>query len=139
VAPIFINSVTQMSISNAFGILNGEDNAATQYLSRTTYSELFDLYSPKISASLEKDLVGNISTQDSWDALTGKWNQFAESLAGRLADMQTVETDLGDYLTRKALDGMFIKVAEEEFKIRKDINARISPILKKVFGSLDNK
>ena len=139
VAPIFINSVTQMSISDAFGILNGEDDAATQYLSKTTYSELFDLYSPKIRASVEKDIVGNISTQDSWDALTGKWNQFAGSLAGRLADMQTVETDLGHYLTHKALDGMFIKVAEEEFKIRKDINARVSPILKKVFGSLDNK
>ncbi len=139
VAPIFINSVTQMSISDAFGILNGENDAATQYLSRTTYNELFDLYSPKISASLEKDIVGNMSTQDSWDALTGKWNQFAGSLAGSLAGMQTVETDLGDYLTQKALDGMFIKVAEEEFKIRKDINARVSPILKKVFGSLDNK
>jgi len=96
------------------------------------------LYSPKIKASVEKDIVGNISTQDSWDALTGKWNQFAGSLAGRLADMQTVETDLGDYLTHKALDGMFIKIAEEELKIRKDINARVSPILKKVFGSLDN-
>jgi len=139
VAPIFINSITQMSISDAFGILNGEDDAATQYLSRTTYSDLFDLYSPMIRASVEKDIVGNISTRDSWDALTGNWNQFARSLAGRVAGMHTVETDLGDYLTHKALDGMFLKVAEEEFKIRKNINARVSPILKKVFGSLDNK
>jgi len=128
-----------MSISDAFGILNGGDDAATQYLSRTTYGKLFDLYSPKIRVSLDKDLIGNISTQESWDALIGKWNQFAGSIAGRLAGMQTVETDLGDYLTRKALDGMFIKVAEEELKIRKDINARVSPILQKVFGSLDNK
>lgn len=139
VVPIFINSITQMSISDALGILNGEDDAATQYLNRTTYSELFDLYNPKIRTSVEKDIVGNISTRDSWDALTGRWNKFAGSLAGRLAGMSPVETDLVDYLTHKALDGMFIKIAEEEFKIRKDINARVSPILKKVFGSLDNK
>jgi hypothetical protein len=139
VAPIFVNSVTSMSIGDAFGILNGNDDAATQYLHQTTYSELFTLYSPRIQASVEKPLVGNLSTQDSWDALTGQWNKFASTLAGRLAGFKPVETNLGEYLTGKALDGMFLKVAEEELKIRKDVNARISPVLKRVFGSLDSK
>jgi len=139
VAPIFVNSVRQMTIADAFGILNGPDDAATSYLHRTTYNEIFSLYSPKIQASVEKPLVGGISTQDSWDALTGQWNRFAGSVAGRLAGFKPVETNLSEYLTGKALDGMFIKVAEEELKIRKDINARVSPLLKRVFGSLDSR
>jgi len=139
VAPIFVNSVRQMTIGDAFGILKGEDDAATQYLHRTTYNDLFNLYNPRIQTSVEKDIVGNISTQDSWDALTGQWNKFATSLAGRLAGFSPVETRLGDYLTHKALDGMFLKVAEEELKIRKDISARVTPLLQKVFGSLDNE
>lgn len=139
VAPIFVNSVRKMTIGDAFGILNGADNAATEYLSRTTYNELFTLYSPRIQASVDKPLVGNLSTQDSWDALTGQWNKIAGSVAGRIAGFKPVETNLGNYLTAKALDGMFVKVAEEELKIRKDINARVSPVLQRVFGSLDNK
>ena len=139
VAPIFINSITQMTVRDAFGILNGEDDAATQYLIRTTYDELFNLYSPRIHASVEKDIVGNISTQDSWDALTEQWNKFAGSLAGRLAGVRPVETNLGNYLTGKALDGMFVKVADEELKIRKEVSARVTPILQRVFGSLDKQ
>jgi len=137
VAPIFVNSIRQMTVRDAFGILRGEDDAATEYLKRTTYDDLFNLYNPRIQASVEKDLVGNVSTQDSWDALTGQWNRFAKSLAGKLAGMQPVETELGTYLTSRALDGMFVKVAQEELKIRKDVNARVSPILQRVFGSLD--
>jgi hypothetical protein len=137
VAPIFVNSIRQMSISDAFGILNGADNAATQYLSNTTRKSLYSLYLPKITQSTEKDLIGGVSAKDSWDALTGKWNQFANSLAGKLAGFSPVNTDLDDYLTNKALDGMFLKVQDEEKKIRQNISARITPLLKKVFGSLD--
>lgn len=139
VAPIFINSVKQMTINDAFSILKGEDNAATGYLRTTTYNELYALYKPKIQASTEKKIVGNISTKDSWIALTGKWNNLANSVAGRLASLKTVNTDLDQYLTNKALNGMFMKVEQEELKIRKDVSARISPILQRVFGSLDNK
>ena len=137
-APIFINSVKQMTIMDAFSILRGEDNAATQYLHRTTYNELFNLYSPKIQNSVRKPLVGNVSTQDSWDALTGTWNKLANSIAGKLAGFKPVETDLGAYLTHRALEGMFVKVEEEELQIRKNVNARVTPLLQKVFGSLDN-
>jgi hypothetical protein len=139
VAPIFVNSVTQMSIKDAFGILNGADNAATQYLKSTTYTDLYNLYKPKIKASTEKKLIGNISTKDSWNTLTSKWNTVANSIAGKIANLKPINTDLDDYLTNKALTGMFSKVEGEELKIRKDVNARITSSLQRVFGSLDKK
>jgi hypothetical protein len=139
VAPIFVNSITQMTIMDAFTILNGADNAATDYLRKTTSNELYSLYKPKIQASTEKKLIGGISTKDSWVALTGKWNVVANSVAGKLAGLKPVNTDLDDHLTKKALSGMFLKVEQEELKIRKDVSARVSPLLQRVFGSLDNK
>ncbi len=139
VAPIFVNSVKQMTIKDAFSILNGADNAATGYLRATTYNDLYSLYKPKIQASTEKKIVGGISTKDSWVALTGKWNSVANSVAGKIANLKPVNTDLDDYLTDKALNGMFMKVELEELKIRKDVSARVSPILKRVFGTLDSK
>ena len=139
IAPIFISSVTQMTINDAFNILNGSDNAATEYLRRTTYNELYNLYKPKIQASTEKDIVGNVSLKDSWESLTGKWNSIANTIAGRLANLEPVNTDLDDYLTDKALSGVFLKVEGEEQKIRNEVSARVTPLLQKVFGSLDNK
>jgi len=139
VAPIFVNSVTQMTVTDAFGILKGADNAATQYLVKSTYNELYNVYRPKISISTNKDIVAGISAQESWTTLTGKWNTVANSIAGRLAGFKPVTTDLDDFLTKKALDGMFLKVEGEELKIRKEVSARVTPILQKVFGSLDNK
>ena len=139
VAPIFVNSITQMTIQDAFGILNGADNAATGYLKSTTYNELYNLYKPKIQESTEKKLIGDISTKNSWETLTSKWNTVANSIAGRMASLKPVNTDLDDYLTNKALAGMFSKVETEELKIRKEVSARITPLLQRVFGSLDTK
>lgn len=137
VAPIFVNSITQMSIQDAFGILKGTDNAATTYLKNTTFNQLYALYKPKIQASTEKDIIGTVSTKDSWQTLTTKWNTVANSLAGRIANLKPVNTDLDDYLTNKALSGIFSKVEIEELKIRKEVSARVSPLLRRVFGSLD--
>ncbi len=137
VAPIFVNSITQMTISDAFAILKGADNAATQYLSSTTRTDLYNLYKPKIRQSTEKDILGGISTKESWEILTGKWNGFANSVVGKLAGFEAVNTDLDDYLTNRALDGMFLKVQDEEKKIRTNVSARVTPLLEKVFGSLD--
>ncbi|HEX2967996.1 MAG TPA: DUF4197 domain-containing protein [Bacteroidales bacterium] len=137
-APIFVNSITNMSVTDAWGILRGADNAATTYFRNTTYTGLYDLYKPKIQASTEKKLIGNISTRDSWNNLTSKWNTLANSVAGRVANLKPVNTDLDDYLTKMALTGLFSKVEAEELKIRKDVSARVTPLLKKVFGSLDN-
>jgi Protein of unknown function (DUF4197) len=137
VAPIFVNSITQMTISDAFTILRGPDNAATQYLINTTRMDLYNLYKPKISQSTGKDIIGGISTKESWEALTGKWNTFANSVVGKLAGFEAVNVDLDDYLTNRALDGMFLKVQDEEKKIRTNVSARVTPLLERVFGSLD--
>jgi len=139
VAPIFVSSVTSMSISDAFNILNGADNAATIYLRNKTYDQLYQLYKPKIQASTEKKIIGNISTKESWNTLTSKWNTVANSIAGKIAGLKPVNTELDDFLTSKALSGMFLKVEGEELKIRKEVSARVTPLLQKVFGSLDNK
>lgn len=137
-APIFINSIKAMSINDAFGILNGADNAATQYLIRTSRQDLYNLYQPKIRESTEKEIIGGVSTRESWDALTEKWNLFANSIAGKMAGFKPVNTELDDYLTNRALDGMFLKIEDEEKNIRQNISARTSSLLKKVFGSVDN-
>lgn len=137
-APIFVNSITNMSIADAWGILKGPDNAATNYLRSTTSGQLYNLYKPKIQVSTEKKLIGNISTKDSWNTLTSRWNTLANSIAGKVANLKPVNTDLDDYLTNMALKGMFTKVEGEELKIRKDVSARVTPLLQRVFGSLDN-
>ena len=134
-APVFVSAVTQMTIADAFGILRGEDNAATEYLRRTAGEELYALYLPRIAASTSKDIIGGVSTRDSWESLTGTWNRFAGSPAGRLAGFNTVNADLDDFLTRKALDGLFLKIEGEEYRIRTDVSARVTPLLRRVFGS----
>ncbi len=136
--PIFVNSIKSMTITDAVGILKGEDNAATQYLHNTTYDQLVGLYRPKIKNSIDKKLVGNISTAQSWDLLTGKWNELANSVVGKVAGFKPVEIQLDEYLTQKALDGLFLKIEDQEKLIRKDPVARVSEILKRVFGSLDS-
>jgi len=139
VAPIFVGSIKQMTVRDAFNILNGADNAATDYLRKTTYNELYSLYKPKIQVATEKKIVAGISTKESWETLTGKWNSVANSVAGKIAGLKPVNTDLDDYLTNKALSGIFLKVEQEEYKIRKDVSARVTPLLQRVFGSLDKK
>ena len=137
VKPIFVDAITDMTIADAIGILNGDDDAATQYLRSSTYQDLLELYTPYISASVEKNLIGDISTKDSWDQLTSVWNALANSIVGQLAGYEPVEVELDHYLTQKALDGLFLKVADEEMLIRQDPLQRTSELLKRVFGSRD--
>lgn len=136
--PIFVNSIRSMTINDAVGILRGENNAATMYLHRTTYDGLFDLYRPKIQNSLDKKLVGNVSTSQSWNLLTSKWNEVANSLVGQIAGLKPVQTKLDEHLTGKALNGLFLKIEDEEKLIRKDPAARATALLKRVFGSADS-
>jgi hypothetical protein len=135
--PIFVNSITSMTINDGMGILKGENNAATQYLQRTTYNELFNLYQPKIQASLDKKLVGNVSTSQSWNMLMQRWNEVARSMVGQVAGLKPVDVKLDDYLTGRGLDGLFLKIEAEEQLIRKDPAARVTDLLKRVFGSVD--
>lgn len=134
-APIFIGSITSMTISDGLGILKGGDYAATEYLKRTTSEQLFNLYQPKIKTSIDKKLIGNISTSESWNTLTGEWNRIANSIIGQAAGFTPVNVKLDEYLTQKALDGLFLKIGEEEKKIRTDPMARVTELLKRVFGA----
>ena len=135
--PIFFRAITNMTIQDGFTILKGDKNSATKYLKSNTNTALFQLYQPKISNSLNKDIVAGISTNESWETLTGQWNSLASSMVGQIAGFKRVDVKLDDYLTQKALDGLFLKLALEEEKIRTDPVARVTDILKRVFGSAE--
>ena len=93
-APILVNSIKSMTITDAFNILKGESNAATKYLHKTSYNSLYQLYKPIIEKSLTKELTAGITAQESWDKLTTGWNQVSNSFAGQLAGFTPVNTDL---------------------------------------------
>lgn len=132
--PILVNAITSMSIGDAWGILRGENNAATKYLKSKTFSELSSLYQPSIKSSLDKPLIAGISANQSWKEITDKWNKFAKSLAGKLLSAKTLEYSLDEYVTQQALNGLFMKVEEKEKEIRTNINARSTDLLRRVFG-----
>jgi len=128
--PIFINAITSMSIQDAFGILNGGNTAASDYLRKKTYSQLYQNFKPEVDKVLNQPIYQNISTKKSWNNLTGAYNQVAQFNP----NWNSVNTDLTDYVTNKALNALFEEVKKEEAKIRKDPTARIDEILRKVFG-----
>ena len=119
-APIFINAIKQMSISDALGILQGGNFAATDYLKGKTTSALTEAFRPVIEKSLEK-----VNATKYWNTLFTTYNKFS---------LQKVNPDLTAYVTEKGLSGIFYQVGQEEQKIRKDPLARTSDLLKKVFA-----
>ncbi len=121
VGDIFWNSIKQMTIQDAFGILRGGDFAATDYLKRTTAIQLTAAFKPVISKSL-----ANVNATKYWKDVFTAYNRFSAN---------PVNTDLTEYVTGKALDGLFYHIGLEEQKIRKDPAARVTDILKKVFGN----
>lgn len=137
--PIFKSAITSMSITDAVSILFGKENAATEYLHRNTYSQLKAAFAPKVRASLGKPLVANISTTQTWNTLSSGYNSVASGTIGSIAGLKTVNVNLEEYVTEKALDALFVKVAAEEKAIRTDPVARVNDLLKKVFGQLDKK
>lgn len=137
--PIFKTAITNMSITDAVGILFGKNNAATEYLRQNTYSQLKSAFTPKVKVSLGKPLLANVSTNDTWNTLSSGYNSVAKTPVGIIAGLKTVNVNLENYVTEKALDALFLKVAEEEKAIRVDPVARVSAILKRVFGQLDKK
>jgi hypothetical protein len=133
--PIFVNSVKEMTFTDALSILKGPDNAATQYFKQKTLVQLGELYRPKIRESLNKNLVAGISTQQSWNELTTQWNKLANSAVGKIGSLKPVDVKLEDYILQRALDGMFLKIEEREKDIRTNANARVTTLLKRVFGN----
>jgi len=122
--PIFISAIKQMTITDASNILLGNQNSATEYFKKTTTSQLMEKFRPVISASLDK-----VGATKYWGTATGQYN--------KLPMVTHVNTDLSDYATQKAIDGMFIQVAQEELTIRNNLGARSSTLLQKVFGYAD--
>lgn len=120
-APIFINAIKSMSISDGFSILKGADNAATKYLQDKTSAELKQKFKPIVQNALKK-----VEITKYWSPLITAYN--------KTPGVQKMNPDLEEYVTLKALDGLFKMVAQEELKIRKDPAARVSDLLKKVFG-----
>ncbi|MGM0376860.1 MAG: DUF4197 domain-containing protein [Bacteroidota bacterium] len=133
-APVFADAVRSMTIRDGFEILRGENDEATQYLKEQTYKELYNLYQPKIKSSIDKKIVGDVSTKQSWEKLTTQWNRVANSMVGSMANLEAIETELDRYLTEQALAGLFLKLAQEEEKIRQDPGARVTQLLQRVFG-----
>lgn len=129
--PIFVNAITNMSFSDAFGILNGHDSSATSYLHTNTYNDLKMAFAPKISASLDKPLVGGTSAESLYGDLVSKYNIVANASFGLIPPI--TQNTLGEYATTKALDGLFKKVTLEEGKIRNNLDHQVSDLLKKVF------
>ncbi|MBU2650372.1 MAG: DUF4197 domain-containing protein [Bacteroidetes bacterium] len=134
--PIFLDAITGMTITDAYNILHGNDTAATHYLRESTYLALFGLYEPVLQASLDKPIIGNVSAQSTWNTLTDEYNAIANTMIGQLAGLQPVNTDLGEYVTHKGLDGLFVKIADEEAEIRHNLSDRVTDLLRRVFGSL---
>jgi hypothetical protein len=129
--PIFVNAIKGITITDGFNILNGADTAATSYLKGATYDSLFQKFQPKINVSLSKPLVAGTSAQSIYSSLIDAYNNA--SFNGSLyAKVNT--NSLSEHVTKKGLNGLFLKVADQEKKIRKDPIAQVTDILKKVFG-----
>lgn len=120
-APIFLNAITNMSIGDGFAILNGKDTAATSYLKGKTSAELTAAFLPKV-----KDALKKVNVTKYWNPIITKYN--------KIPGVKKQNPDLDNYVTQRAMQGLFLLISEEEAKIRKDPAARVSDILKKVFA-----
>ena len=125
--PIFKNAILSMSVQDGFSILNGGNGAATKFLADKTTAQLVQAFSPKVEAAIAK-----VKLTDFWEPIITKYNS-AMTLTGG----QKLNPDLNQYVTEKAIQGLFIMVAKEENNIRANPMARVTDLLQKVFGSLD--
>jgi hypothetical protein len=122
--PIFVSAIRGLTFQDASNILLGADNAATDYLNRTTNTQLYEKFNPKIVASLDK-----IGANSLWKKAADAYN--------KIPLVTKVNSDLDDYVTKEALKGLFSKVGDEEKNIRRNRGARSSELLRKVFAKQD--
>ena len=118
---IFWGAIKRMTIADAARILKGGDTAATDYFREKTSSELTAAFQPVVKQSMD-----SVGVTRQYKALVGQYNAipFVKSQA----------FDLDSYVVGKALDGLFHVLGEEERKIRTNPAARVTDLLKKVFG-----
>lgn len=124
---IFVAAITNMTISDAMSILKGEENAATNYLKKSTTAALKEKFKPIVQQATQK-----VELTKYWNPLMNAYNKTT-----MLTGKPKINPDLDEYVTDLAIQGLFKIVAKEEAKIRKDPLARVNDILKKVFSSLD--
>lgn len=158
---IFANAITSMGITDAKNILFGADNAATTYLKDNTFTQLQGAFMPSINNSLSSVKVANTTPLAAWSTFATYNNKLVEMMDNRavkmglelarktgalkdeyferLSAIKIVNTDLSDYITGKALTGLFQKVSEKEYDIRHNASARVNDVLKSVFGQLDRR
>ena len=120
---LLVDAVKRMTVQDAKGVLTGGEDAATQYFKRATSEPLTTRFRPIVKKAMEKV------------KLAEKYDEIAASGA-KLGLVKEEDAQLEDYVTRKALDGLFVVIAEEEKKIRKDPAGTASQIIKKVFGAI---
>lgn len=118
--PIFIDAVKGITFNDAKTILLGSENAATQYLTKSTKTALYAKFNPVIKNSFEK-----VGADKIWENLITKYNSIPLT--------KNVNPDLTDYVTAEALKGVYTMIAVEEKEIRTKVSSRTTDLLKKVF------
>ncbi len=121
-APIFATAIRNMTINDGLSILRGSDSAATHFLRDKTNLELYTNFKPVIKTAIQK-----VDVTRYWNPLITAYN--------KIPLVEPMNPNLEDYITQKGLQGLFTLVSQEETKIRKDPAARVTNLLKKVFGS----
>jgi len=124
--PIFVTAIKNITITDAKSILLGKDNAATVFLQTATTAPLYAKFSPVVQKS-----IGKVGADVVWTTIIKQYNT--------IPFVSKVNPDITDYVTNKALDGVFKMITVEEKNIRTDLNARTSDVLKKVFALQDKK
>lgn len=122
--PIFINSIKQLTIQDAFAILKGQPDAATQFLKRTTTDQLTTLFQPKVQESLNQ-----VGATRYYSDLVKAYNAIPST--------KKLNPDLNAYVTEKALEGLFKLIAEEEKNIRENPLERTTTLMRRVFAAQD--
>lgn len=123
--PIFVKAIKEITFSDALSILMGPNNGATTYLHDKTYTPLYNEFNPVIVKSLNK-----FNAIDYWADAVNAYN--------KIPFVEKVNPRLDEYVTNKALDGLFGMVAKKELQIRTDISSRSTELLKKVFAKQDS-
>ncbi len=142
--PIFVNTIRSMSITDAYNILKGQDIrrktqgfdslAATHYMEYRTRNQLFNLYKPKMQATLSRDLGLGFSANDAWNTAVKYYNNYVATILRK----PKINYTLADYVTNKALDGMFYMIGNQEKKIRQNPYQYSYDIIRRVFGYVKN-
>ena len=120
---LLLNSIKQMSLADAKAILTGPEDAATQYFRKTTSTQMGAKFLPIVTKATEKV------------QLAQTYNQYAE-LGSKFGVVDEKDANIEQYVTNKALDGLYLMIAKEEAAIRKDPIGQASSLLKKVFGAV---